>query len=182
MSTTARVITAVELLHMPGDQRRELVKGELRTMAPAGFEHGRVTMKLAKLLVIHVENNKLGIILGAETGFKLSKNPDTVRATDISFVAAARIPAGSHVRGYWEGGPDLAVEVLSPSDSAEEVEEKIDDYLNAGTRLVWILSPRRRTIAVHRGGRDVQLLRDTDTLNGEDVIPGFACKVAEAFD
>jgi Uma2 family endonuclease len=181
MSTVTRVITADELLRMTGDQRRELVKGELRTMAPAGFEHGRVIMKLAKLLAIHVDNNKLGVVLGAETGFKLQRNPDTVRAADVGFVAAARIPSGAPTLGFWDGAPDLAVEVLSPGDLVDEVEEKVDDYLNANTRLVWIVNPRRKTVTIYRPGQKPRILSETDALTGEDVIPGFQCQVAEAF-
>ena len=150
-------------------------------MAPAGYEHGRVTMKLGRLVANFVAAHHLGDVLGAETGFKLRKNPDTVRAADVAFVAAARIPPGSQTYGFWEGGPDLAVEVVSPGDSLEEVEVKIDDYLNAGTSIVWIVNPKRRTITVHRAGGDLQVLRETDTLSGEEIIPGFQCQVAEAF-
>ena len=183
MSTAARVITAEELLRMPArDQRHELINGELRTMAPAGYEHGRVTMKLGRLLANFVATHHLGDVLGAETGFKLRTSPDTVRAADVAFVAAARIPPGSQTYGFWEGGPDLAVEVISPGDTAEEVEAKIDDYLNAGTSIVWIVNPMRRTITVHRKGRDVDVLREGDTLSGDDVIPGFQCAVADAFN
>ena len=82
---------------------------------------------------------------------------------------------------FWEGAPDLAVEVISPGDSLEEVEEKVDDYLNAATPLVWVVNPRRRTITIHRPGRDPQVLREADTLTGEDVIPGFQCEVLAAF-
>lgn len=166
---------------MPGGQRRELVKGELRTMAPAGFEHGRVIMKLAKLLVIHVDDNRLGVILGAETGFALARHPDTVRGADVAFVASSRIPAGAHPLGYWEGAPDLAVEVVSPHDLLEDVEDKVDEYLNAGARLVWVVNPKRRTVTVHHPGSKLMILRELDVLDGEDVVPGFSCKVADIF-
>src|SRR5438045_2039030 len=153
MSSTVHSITADELFNMPaGHERRELVKGELRTMAPSGFEHGTVVMKLARLLANYIEEHKLGLVLGAETGFRLSRNPDTVRGADVSFVAVSRIPASGPPVGFFEGAPDLAVEVVSPTDTAEEVEEKIDQYLAAGSRLVWVIYPRRRTVAVHRQG------------------------------
>jgi len=181
MSTVARFITAEELLKMSGEGRRELVKGELRTMAPAGFDHGVIIMKLARLLANHVEANRLGVVLGAETGFKLAKNPDTVRAADIAFIAAARIPSGSRPQDYWEGGPDLAVEVLSPSDTVEDIEQKVDDYLGAGTRLIWVISPKRRTVAIHSPGDGPSIVRENDELSGRDVVPGFHCRVAEIF-
>jgi Uma2 family endonuclease len=135
MSTAASTHTADELLRMPGDQRSELVRGELRTMAPAGFDHGAIVDDPRFLLSGHVRQNTLGLMLGAETGFRLASGPDTVRAADVSFIAAARIAAAGRPVGFWPGGPNLAVEVLWPGDAAEEVEEKVDDYLAAGTRL-----------------------------------------------
>jgi Uma2 family endonuclease len=181
MSTGTRTYTAEELWNMPGDQRRELVRGELRIMAPAGSEHGAVINNLAFLLTLHVREHDLGVVFGAETGFVLARDPDVVRGVDVAFVRKARIPKTGLPKKFWEGAPDLAVEVLSPSDPAEEIEEKVDDYLNARTPLVWVINPRRRTITVHRPGRDPQVLRENDTLDGEDVVPGFACKVTDAF-
>ncbi|MEA2711352.1 MAG: hypothetical protein QOF78_3953 [Phycisphaerales bacterium] len=181
MSTEARQITAEDLWNMPGDQRRELVRGELRTMAPAGFEHGAIITNLAFLLTKHVREHKLGFVLGAETGYVLARNPDVVRGADVSFVRAERVPESGPTVRFFEGAPDLAVEVISPSDSLEELEEKVGDYLDAGTRLVWVVNPRTRTIAVHRSTREPQVLRENDALDGEDVIPGFRCQVTEAF-
>jgi len=181
MSTEARLITAEDLWSMPGDQRRELVRGELRTMAPSGFEHGAVIIKLSRRLANYVVDHKLGVVLGAETGYVLARNPDVVRGADVSFVRTDRLPPPERAAKFFEGPPDLAVEVISPGDSPNEVDEKTKDYLNAGTSLVWVVNPRRRTITVHRLGRDPQLLRETDKLGGEDVIPGFECHVAEAF-
>jgi Uma2 family endonuclease len=181
MSTEARLITAEDLWNMGGDQRRELVRGELRMMAPAGSEHGAIIMNLAYLLASHVRQRGLGVVFGAETGFVLARSPDVVRGADVAFVRASRIPASGMPKKFWEGAPDLAVEVISPGDSLEEVEEKVDDYLNAGAPLVWVVNPRRRTITIHRPGRDPQVLRESDTLTGEDVIPGFQCEVRAAF-
>ena len=181
MSTQARPITVEDLWNMPGDERRELVRGELRTMAPAGSEHGAIIMNLAFALAAYVKQQKLGVVFGAETGFVLARDPDVVRGADVAFVQLSRIPATGLPKKFWEGAPDLAVEVVSPSDSLEAVEEKVDDYLNARTPLVWVVNPRRRTITVHRPGGDPKVLRETDTLTGEEVIPGFQCKVADAF-
>jgi Uma2 family endonuclease len=181
MSRSTYLVTAEDLLKMPNDQRRELVRGELRAMAPAGFEHGRVIMRLAKKLAIHVDDHKLGIVLGAETGFTLERNPDTVRAADIAFVAASRLTGGSETSGFWEGPPDLAVEVVSPTDRAKEIEEKVTDYLGSGTRLVWVVHPKRKTVTAHRLGISPLILREPDVLDGEDVVPGFKCPVADSF-
>jgi Uma2 family endonuclease len=181
MSTEARLITAEDLWSMPGDQRRELVRGELRVMALSGFEHGAVIIKLSRLLAKYVDEHNLGMVLGAETGYVLARNPDVVRGADVSFVRTDRLPPPERAAKFFEGPPDLAVEVVSPGDSLNEVEEKTDDYLNAGTLLVWVVNPRRRTITVHRRGRDPQVLRESDHFEGEDVVPGFSCKVAEAF-
>jgi Uma2 family endonuclease len=181
MSSVLQVITADELIRMTGEVRRELVKGELRTMAPAGFDHGAIIDNLQFRLSQHVRAHKLGVILGAETGFKLAKNPDTVRGADIAFIAARRLPPGSRPMGYWEGAPDLAVEVLSPSDTVEEIEEKVDDYLSAGARLVWVVNPRRKTVTIHRTGADPVIRREQDSLDADDVVPGFVCRVEEIF-
>lgn len=181
MSTVAHLITAEELFNMGISQRCELVKGEVRYMSPSGFEHGRVIIKLSRLLANHVEDQRLGVVLGAETGFTLARNPDTVRGADVSFISAARLPSGSHPVGYWEGAPDLAVEVISPSDRRGQIEEKVREYLAAGSRLVWVIHPARKTITVHRADSSVNVLHEKDTLDGEDVVPGFRCTVAEIF-
>jgi Uma2 family endonuclease len=175
-------MTADELWRMPSsEQRRELVKGELRTMAPAGFDHGAIIGNLQFLLSRHVRENKLGLVLGAETGFKLASNPDTVRGADISFVAASRIPASGRPVAFWPGAPDLAVEVLSPSDTVEEAEEKVNDYLDAGCRMVWVVSPRLRTVTTYRPGQAPAIVGEKQELDGQDVVPGFRCKVVEIF-
>jgi Uma2 family endonuclease len=181
MSTEARLITAEDLWNMPGDQRRELVRGELRTMAPAGFEHGAVIVRLTILLGAYVQRLKLGIVVGAETGFVLARNPDVVRGADIAFVSTARLPAPEVAKKFYEGAPDLAVEVVSPSDALDTIEEKVDDYLNAQTPLIWLVNPRRKTVTIYRPEQKPRIIGETDMLDGEDVVPGFACRVAEAF-
>lgn len=185
MTTTPQTLTAEDLWRMPDTERRELVKGELRTMAPAGFDHGAVIDNLQFLLSRHVRENHLGHVLGAETGFLLARNPDTVRGADIAFVSTARLPAGGRPLGYFPGPPDLAVEVVSPGDLAYEVEEKVAEYLQAGVPLVWIVNPPTRSVRIRRpktspNGPAAELSGD-DPITGEDILPGFSCKVSEFF-
>ncbi|HEX8492311.1 MAG TPA: Uma2 family endonuclease [Pyrinomonadaceae bacterium] len=181
-STTTKQMTADELLMMPDDGcHYELVKGELKRMPPTGREHGGVTMELAAPLHRHVKLNKLGQVYAAETGFKLESDPDTVRAPDIAFVRAERIQATGRVHGYGDGAPDLAVEVLSPSNTKREMAEKVEDYFRAGARLVWVVNPKSKTIAVYRSLTNVVTLTEKDTLDGGEVVPGFQIPVAEIF-
>jgi Uma2 family endonuclease len=182
MSAAIELMTAEEFLMMPHDGfRYDLVKGELLKMSPAGGEHGVRIGRLSTALGRHVEDNDLGEVLGAETGFKLFSNPDTVRAPDIAFVSKERIPEGDFSEKFWEFAPDLAVEVVSPSESYDEVLEKIDDYLEAGVKAVWIVRSRKKTVSVYRAGQPTKVLTVNDALDGEDVVPGFKYSIAKLF-
>jgi Uma2 family endonuclease len=182
MSTTHTLTTADELFLMPDDGfRYELVKGELRRMPPAGSEHGAVSINIGLVIAQFVKTHGLGVVFGAETGFKITSDPDTVRAPDLAFIRRERIPAGGLPRGFWPGAPDLAVEVISPGDTYTEVEEKVNDWLNAGSRMVLVLNPRTRTVTVYASLTDVVRLTESDTLDGGEVLPGFTCRVAELF-
>lgn len=183
MSTTlTRPVTADELLAMPDDGYcYELVKGELIRMAPAGFQHGNVAIRIGALLHDYVVRNKLGQTCGAETGFILRQNPDTVRAPDAAFVSQDRLDKAGIPVGFWIGPPDLAVEVVSPGDSAKEVKEKALEWLEAATQLVWIVNPKLRTVTVYRSLIDIVTLTEKDTLDGGEVVPGFEIKVADIF-
>ena len=182
MSAITQPTNAEELLNMPDDGfRYELVKGELRKMSPAGSEHGAIIINLTVPLAAHIKANKLGVVFGAETGVKIATSPDTVRAPDIAVVRQERIPEGGIPKGFWPGAPDLAVEVTSPGDSFEEVEEKVEDWLAAGTKAVWIVNPKRRTVNVYRALNDVAILTEENELDGGTVVPGFSCHVADIF-
>jgi Uma2 family endonuclease len=175
-------MTADELLRMHDDGfRYELVKGELKRMPPTGDEHGGVTMELAATLYQYVKLNNLGRVYAAETGFKLESHPDTVRAPDIAFVSMERILAAGIVQGYRSGAPDLAVEVMSPSNTRRELAEKAKEYFAAGARLVWVVNPKLKIVTVYRSPSNVITLTEEDTLDGGDVIPGFQCPIAELF-
>lgn len=188
MSTTTRAITAEELFNMPNDgMGYELVKGELRRkgepheMSPTGFKHGAIVARLTGALVQHVEAHQLGEVTGAETGFKLTSNPDTVRAPDLGFVKRERIPAGELTEKFWPGAPDLAVEVISPNDTLYEVDEKVEDYLASGVLLIWIVNPKRRMVMVYRPDSEPQIMIEDEILDGLDVVPGFQYKIARLF-
>ncbi|MCA8954269.1 MAG: Uma2 family endonuclease [Planctomycetes bacterium] len=181
---TEAVTTADDLLrycesgrHEPG--RHELVRGELRSMSAAGWWHGLVVGWVHGQLDKLLAGNRTGFLFGAETGFVLARNPDTVRAPDVAFVTAARIPPLD--RGFFEGPPDLAIEVTSPSDSFATVHEKALAWLDHGTPLVWVVEPKAGTVSVYRARDDVRILAAGDTLTGDDVLPGLALPVAELF-
>jgi Uma2 family endonuclease len=182
MTTFLQTLTAQDLERLPDDGfRYELVRGQLRKMAPAAEQHGRITGTLTVSLGQHVLAHGLGAIYAAETGFLLSSDPDTVRAPDVAFISRARLEAIGPVEGYWSGAPDLAVEVISPGDTYAEVEEKVVDWLQAGTRLVVVVNPRQRLVTIYRSLAEVLVLTPRDTLDGEDVVPGWTLKIAELF-
>jgi Uma2 family endonuclease len=147
---------------------------------PPGYRHGRVAARLAKILMDHVDERVLGDVLAAETGFKLASDPDTVRAPDVAFVRGDRVPDPPPA-GFAAFAPDLAVEVLSPNDRPGEVLAKVADWLNAGSALVWVVDPARRFARVYRADGSEAVVSGDGTLDGEDVLPGFACPLAALF-
>ena len=180
MSTIAPAGTAEQLLAMPEDGwRYELVDGELRRMSPAGQEHGRVAMNFGARLAQFVRERALGVVFAAETGFLLRRNPDTVRAPDVAFVSSARL---SSAMGFFPGAPDLAVEVVSPSDSFVDVEEKVLEWLGAGSKAVIVVNPRKRAVSIYRAKDDIRLLTEADVLELSFVVPGFRVAVRELFE
>ena len=183
MAVEHTLMTAEELLRLPDDGlRHELVRGELRTMSPAGFEHGSVTARVHVALWNFVDPRGLGQVVVGEVGFRLTNDPDTVRAPDVAFVRAERLREIGRPRGYWPGAPDLVVEVISPHDLYTEVDEKVAEWLEYGARLVLVVNPRRRTVAVHRPGQPVRILTEDDALDGEDVVPGWLLPVRDLFE
>jgi Uma2 family endonuclease len=175
MPPPAALMTADDLLHanIP-NKRTELVRGVLRVREPAGFLHGRVALNLGGELRAHVKATDAGTVLAAETGFKLQTDPDTVRAPDVAFVAKGREPP-PQATGFAPLAPDLVAEVLSPEDRPGEVLAKVADWLSAGTRLVWVVDPVRRVARVYRQDGSESIVTAEGALDGEDVLPGFAC-------
>ena len=181
-SREAPVVTADALFRLTGDHRRyALVRGELLRMTPAGFAHGAVVANLTAPLAQHVKAHRRGIVCGAETGFVLRRNPDTVLAPDVAFVRRERIPASGEPTTFWDGAPDLAVEVVSPGDTRREVAEKVAAWLSAGTRAVWVVSCRDTSITIHEPGRTPRRLTEKNTLDGAPLLPGFRLPVADIF-
>jgi Uma2 family endonuclease len=182
MSTEVQLMTADELLALPrGEFRYELVNGELKKMSPAGHNHGRIAMRLSLPIAQYVGKTQLGEVYAAETGFRLTSNPDTVRAPDLAFVRRARVDEVRSNRGYFPGAPDLAVEILSPDDKVSEVEEKVAEWLAAGTVQVWVVSPKLQSITVYRSLHEIVTLTESDTLTGGDLLPGFEMDIAGIF-
>ena len=173
-------MTAEELFRLPDDNcRHALVRGELQRMAAAGFRHGAVIMNVAGPLSQHVKAHRLGVVCGAETGFVLARDPDTVLAPDVAFVRQERIAASGLPATFWEGAPDLAVEVTSPGDTRPEVADKAASWLAAGTRLVWVVDPRRAVVTIHEPDGTPRRLAGSDVLGGEPVFPGFRLPVTD---
>lgn len=180
---TETLMTAEEFAELPDDEERyELVEGRLETVSLPGWEHGEIVMELAFLIKGFARERKLGTVFAAETAFRLQSDPDTVRGPDIGFVIADRIPTGEvDRRKPFPGAPDLAVEVISPNDVYTKVRRKIDEYLKAGTKLVWIVDPSVREVEVWRADRSRTWLTETDVLDGETVLPGFQITVRDLF-
>jgi Uma2 family endonuclease len=182
MATTPQLMTAEELLRLPDDGfRYELIRGELRKMAPAGHQHGRIAINATTPLDQHVRAHNLGTVYAAETGFKLASNPDVVRAPDVAFIRRERVEEVGDVEGYWPGAPDLAIEVISPSDTYTDVQETIFAWLEAGARPVIAVNPRTRAVTVYRSLMDIVVLTENDILDGGDVVPGWTVPVRDLF-
>ncbi len=173
------LLTAEELgrFYLP-DKSTELVRGRLVVREPPGARHGSIQATLTYLVTGFVRRHRLGTVFGQDTGFKIASNPDTVRAPDLAFVAAERanqIPA----RGYAPLAPDLVVEIVSPDDRPGELLTKVGEWLEAGARLVWVIDPERGDARVHRPDGSLTVVADDGMLEGEEVLPGFACPLAE---
>ena len=187
MSTTTRLITADELLVMPhrdehgNDCRLELIRGELKVMSPSKLLHGIICARVATALSNFVRANDLGMVSGAETGFVVERDPDSVLGADAAFVSHGRLATIENFDKFCPFAPDLAVEVMSPSNTAREMEEKVALYFGAGARAVWVFNPRKRTTAVYTSPTGVRVLNEDDTLDGGEVLPGFKLDLSELF-
>lgn len=180
MADTAPLVTAEELEKFPEDDYRyELVEGRVIRMSPAGLTHGTIVAQILVLVQPHVRERKLGLVM-TEVGFKLKSNPDTVRAPDVAFILRDRIPANR--RGFYNGPPDLAVEVLSPDDTPVDMRKKVAEYLACGVPLVVVVDTDEKSATVWRPSEEpVRLTRD-EVLDLSEIVNGFSCRVCQLFE
>lgn len=180
--TTERLYTLSEYEQLPEEDGYwvELVEGRLIREPRPNAEHSWLAMELAGRIREHVQKNRLGLTL-AEPGFLLSDDPPTVRGPDVAFIAWKNLPPGGFPRAFWTIPPDLAVEIVSPSNTRAGIREKVLEYLAAGTRLVWVVEPRNRSVTAYRSRTEVHIVTGSDTLEGHDVLPGFQLRVADLF-
>lgn len=176
-------VTAADLLAKSKDSshRYELMKGNLLTFPLANADHGAIALTIGATIHLFAEDHCSGSAFGSGAGFLLTRNPDTVRAPDAAFVSQARLPESGVPAGYFPGAPDLAVEVVSPGDTAGEVEEKVQMWLAHGASLVWVIYPATRTVTVYRRDGSATVLHDDDLLDGEGVLPSFSFAVSRLF-
>lgn len=185
MSVKHELVTAEALWKMPEvpGKNFELIDGEVVEVSPAGMGHGLMVLKLAGIMSEFVRQHKLGIVVGDDVGYVLRRHPDLVRAPDVSFVALAKVPeTGLLETRFWEGPPTLAVEVVSPDDRASDVHAKVQHYLEAGARQVWVLWPSQRSVTVYDPDGGARELRPDAHLDGGEVLPGFSVRVVELFE
>lgn len=179
---TTQSMTIEEFAEIDEPGRFDLIRGELIRLTPTGGEHGEIATELARHIANYVSDRQLGRVYIDETGFVLSREPAIVLCPDIAFVREDRLPPRSERRGFLELAPDLAVEIVSPSDRMSEVSEKVTEYLRAGVRLVWVVEPRTRQVTAYTSDRHARLLLEEDELDGEAVLPDFSLPVARIFE
>lgn len=172
----AELLTGDQLFAIAADRCCELVRGRIVDLVPPGAEHGWVTARIVHLLQSFVLPRDLGSVSTGDTGHRIARDPDTVRGPDVGFIARERLPASGPPRGYWDMAPDLAVEVVSPSDSWSRVESKTRDWLAAGTREVWLVDPALREVRIARREMPVEVLRPGQVLRSE-VLADFEIAV-----
>ncbi|MCS7191923.1 MAG: Uma2 family endonuclease [Armatimonadetes bacterium] len=179
---TKELMTIEDLRQISEDEHPgELVRGEWVEVSRPTFQHGRLTNRIGRILGNFVEEHGLGEVVSGDPGFVLERRPDTLRSPDVAFVSKERIPSESTIDDWFEGAPDLAVEIVSKSQTAHDAGLKALDYLKAGTKMVWVIDPQSRTVAVYTPPNKIQILRENETLEGGEVLPGFQCKVSNLF-
>jgi Uma2 family endonuclease len=180
--TVKTLLTAEELLRMPhNDMRYELIEGELIEMSPAMPEHGWHGAELGFALAFHAKPRRLGVVFDSSVGYKFGSNPDTVREPDVSFFRTERLPPRKDWRTFFTVPPDIAVEILSPSERRALINKKIGIYLAVGVRQLWLVDPRKRIVTVYAPDRDPVVLWNSAVLDGEDALPGFRLPLRDLF-
>ncbi len=180
IASERKIWTDEEFMALPEDGRYELVNGELVNMGNSGMEHGYIASNLIFFLSAVVRSQKLGVICDSSTAFTMKTG--NKRSPDVSFIAAGRLQGVKRLpKGYFQGSPDLAVEILFPSNTVEEIHDKIVEFFENGTRLAWVTHPDEQYVLVYHSPSPDRLLRLEDSLDGEEVVPGFSLAVAELF-
>lgn len=180
VASEKKIWTDEEFMALPEDGRYELVNGELVNMGNSGMEHGWIASILNGAMFGFVQSRKLGVICDSSTAFTMKSG--NKRSPDLSFIAKERLQGVKRLpRGYFQGSPDLAVEILSPTNTVEEIHDKIVEYFENGTRLVWVIHPDEQYVLVYHSSSPDGFLRIGDRLDGEDVVPEFTLLVGELF-
>ncbi len=183
MKQTTALMTAEQLTEMPDDTMRyELVQGELLMFPPPGPGHSYYEANLCGELRTYVNRRKLGKVFCGDGSFLLARDPDTVLAPDVAFIAAANLIEDWHTLPYWPGSPDLAVEVISPSDTIISATEKAQRFLAAGAKAVWVVNPRRKTVTAYAHDASPKIWGVADDIDGGELLPGFRMAVRDVFD
>jgi Uma2 family endonuclease len=181
IASEKKIWTDEEFMALPDDgDRYEIVNGELVNMGNSGIAHGNLCAFLAGTLALYVRPRKLGVTCDSSTAFKMKSG--NKRSPDISFIAKERLKGLKKLpKGFFEGAPDLAIEVLSPSNTFEEIHSKLVEYFESGCKLAWVINADEESVLVSRKPQPEKLLKITDTLDGEELIPGFTLAIAELF-
>jgi Uma2 family endonuclease len=177
----SKVLTDEEFMALPDDGGRyEVIDGELVNVGNSGMEHGNIGIFLGGLIEIFVRQNKLGVACDSSTAFKMKGG--NKRSPDISFVSKERLIGLKRLpKGFFDGAPDLVVEIISPGNTFDEIHNKIEEYFESGTRLLWVIHPDEKYVLVYHSPQPDRLLRGDDVLDGEDVILNFQVAVSELF-
>ncbi len=181
MTAEKTLLTIEQIEANPPPGRWELLDGEVVPMPPVGGEHNWVMNRFDVRLTAYVEAHDLGVVLPGDTGIVLGRNPDRVRAPDLCFYAKGRLPGDRPPPGYLEVVPDFVVEIVLPGDRAGEIQQKTDEWLSAGVRLVWVAYPESRTVVVSSGADVQRVFRSGDIISGDPILPGFSTPVAALF-
>ena len=182
--TATKLMTAEDLWEMPEvpGKQFELVNGELIEVPGAAFTHGLIAAALYRLMFAFATERELGIAVPDGVAFVLQRVPAIVRIPDAAFISMDRIPEDGVPAGFFPGAPDIAVEVVSINDLAKEVDAKVEQYLQFGTRLVWVVWPDARAVSVHTPDRVARRLQLHESIDGADVLPGFVMPIESLFD
>ncbi len=179
----AKLVTADDLLQLSADGfHGELIRGVLCESMPPGVDHAQIAAELSRTMGNFVKPRQLGRVLVGDPGIKIGRDPDTVRAPDVAFISASQLPLDQRIPGYSELIPELVVEVKSPNDSRDKLNDKAEMWLRHGVRLVWVVFPEQRVVEAHHAEQGVASYRADDDLDAMDVLPGFGCPVGPLFE